>query len=170
MSTTITDGSTPAPGSSGNFVGFQQSPLSGAGGPFYPAIDGANVVFGGESSPGTYGLYLCHDGQISLVAEFGSAIPGGTGDFIAFNSFSHLSGDTVVFRGTGNRDYGFYVSAGGVPRRIADTTAVSPGQTIPLISFGYPVISGNAVYFNGRTASPTAYIATPTERSASWCR
>lgn len=153
--TKIADTSTPAPGSTGNFLGFTQSPLSGAsGGLFDPAIDANQVVFGGQSGPNNYGLYLWKSGQISLVADFNTAVPVAGGTFTGFSSFPQLSGDTVVFRAGGTKRGGLYASIGGTLQRIADTTTVAPGQTNPLNGFGYPVVSSDNVFFVGSTGTP----------------
>lgn len=153
--TKIADTSTPAPGSNGNFLGFKQSPNSGAAGSlFSPAIDANEVVFGGQSGPDNYGLYLWKSGQISLVADFNTAVPVAGGTFTTFHSFPHLSGDTVVFRADGTKSYGLYASVGGTLQRVADTTITAPGQTSPLVGFTYPVVSGNNIFFEGVTATP----------------
>lgn len=148
----IADSSTPAPGSAGNFVGFQEP--NGGGGLFVPAIDGSYIAFGGEGSPGDYGLYLWHNGTISPVVDFKTPIPSGTGHFTGLSPFPHLSGTTVVFRGAGATNYGLYASIGGNLQRIADTTTIPPGQAGALSGFGYPVISGNNIFFNGTTRTP----------------
>lgn len=143
--TKVADTSTPAPGTGGNFAGFTNA----SGVLLVPAIDANQVVFSGQSVPNKYGLYLWKGGQIGVVADSSTAVPVTGGTFTAVDGVPHLSGDTIVFGGSGTTGGGLYASVGGTLQRIADTTTVVPGQTSPLTAFTPPVVSGNNIFFQG---------------------
>src|SRR5438477_10200460 len=63
----LADSTTPVPGGPGNFLSFYTDP--GRAFPTPPAIDGSNVVFGGESAAGQFGLYLWQNGTLSVIAD-----------------------------------------------------------------------------------------------------
>ena len=132
----------------------------------WPSIDGSNVAFLGAGSQ-WIGVYVNVGGTLVKVADAGTNIPGGTGDFnFFFYAFPSADSDQVAFVG-GNVDYstdpatiyemGVYslgnLSSGpsslGV---VVDKSYDIPDSGTPNKKFGlfaYPSLSGSSVAFLG---------------------
>ncbi len=97
---------------------------------------------------------------LSRVADTNTAIPGGTGNFACRLGPYSISGNNVVFRGTGFRPpffcepSGIYHFDGTTLSKVADTNTVIPGGVGNFTEFGSPpffdsppLTSGNNVVF-----------------------
>ncbi|WP_226894853.1 DUF3237 domain-containing protein [Luteolibacter marinus] len=107
----IVDDDTPAPG--GGVLG---TPLGGA------VRNGSDVAFSGGGGVGQPRIYKMTGGQLSVVADTFTPVPGGTGDFASYTSLQIKDG-SVVFIGsrTGTpREYGIYTDIGGKVEAIVD--------------------------------------------------
>jgi hypothetical protein len=140
----VADTGTPIPGGSSNFGGFFGD----------PSISGANVAFGGAMGGDGYmpGIYTHVGGSLNFVADTSTSIPGGAGNFGAFQGGPAISGDHVAFRASmGDDGYmpGIYSSASGVLSVVADTSTMVPSGTETFGRFGDPAISGAGVAFVG---------------------
>ena len=151
----VADTNTAIPSGSGNFNSFFIT-----GPPILPSIgsDGS-VAFFGAGSGGQQGVYVMANGPPIRLADTATAIPGGTGNFMAFtipgNPISPaISGSSVAFfgAGTGGQQgvYGASVSMSGPPIKIADTATAIPGGSGTFTAFtGNPSLSGDSVAFLG---------------------
>lgn len=88
----VADRNTPIPGGSGNFYNFLQE----------PAINNGNVAFTGISATGERGIYLrTASGNLDMVIDQNTPIPGGTGNFTSIYD-ARLDGGNIAFVGTGS--------------------------------------------------------------------
>jgi hypothetical protein len=141
--TRIADTTTTAPGQASAFTSFSSGQI--------PSVNGSNVAFRAAYSGGS-GLYARYDGSLVRVADTGTAIPGGTGNFTSLNSNQVLSGATAVFRGTGaSSQQGVYLrdlsSATNPLIRVTDKTLTLPGTAGVITTIFEPTASGNTVRF-----------------------
>ena len=95
QSQVIVDINTPAPGSTGTFGGFLESSV----------LDGRNIDFGGGTEVGS-GIFAYIDGEVELVANKNSVVPGHEDTTFTNFHFSDgvrpsISGENVVFFGDG---------------------------------------------------------------------
>ena len=120
----VADVDTPIPGGTGTFTyGFSGD----------SAIDSGNVAFinFGLGS----GVYSEIGGDLALVANLSTEIPGGEGTFTppeggyAFEEVT-LSGSSVAFIGRGDGQEGIYSTVGGALRVEADANTVLPGGNV----------------------------------------
>ena len=151
----VADTNDAIPGGIGNFTAFFMT-----GTPSVPSIgsDGS-IAFFGAGSGGQQGVYVSAQGPPIRIADTATAIPGGTGNFMAFSIPGNpvspaISGTSVAFfgAGTGGQQgvYGASVSITGPPIKIADTTTAIPGGTGTFTTFaGNPSLSGDSVAFVG---------------------
>ncbi|MDA2921477.1 hypothetical protein MYX76_18630, partial [Desulfobacterota bacterium AH_259_B03_O07] len=98
----VADFSTMIPGGTGTFTGF----------PFL-SLDGGNVAFLGFGTFGEQQGIYTDIGGLGVVADLGTMIPGGTGNFTAFGAPS-LSGGNVAFKGSAPSQQGIYTDIGGL--------------------------------------------------------
>jgi len=145
--TPVADTQTAIPGGSGNFTGF--APV---GWPPDPQISGENIAFHGEGMGGQSGVYAQITGTLVKIADTGTAIPGGTGNFVAYPPDPTISGASVAFGGSGSGgQQGLYLSKAGVLSVIADENTLWPPD--PAHTFtGFPVdptLSGDTAAFVG---------------------
>jgi hypothetical protein len=156
----MADVSTAIPGGAGNFVAF--SPPSAVSEP--PGCPGgcaktvAALAFG-ES--GQQGIYSFSCGATDKVADLATAIPGGTGNFIAFSpkvAIGETPGcpggctKTVAFLGYGESgQQGIYMIPPGPPCKVADKSTAMPGSLTgqTFATFGPPAFDGTDVAFTG---------------------
>jgi sugar lactone lactonase YvrE len=141
------------PGGIGNFTAFFMTGM-----PTVPSIgsDGS-VAFFGAGNGGQQGIYVSVQGPPIRIADTATAIPAGTGNFMAFSIPGNpvspaISSTNVAFfgAGTGGQQgiYGASVSINGPPIKIADTTTAIPGGTGTFTAFaGNPFLSGDRVAF-----------------------
>lgn len=132
---TIADLSTSIPAGTGQFTGF---------GTYPPSIDGGTVVFAASGSSSQSGIYADTTGSLSVVADTGTAIPGGSGNFVIFDIPSLDAGD-VAFRGFGSGQGGIYTRIDDVFDVVIDLTTPIPGGTGNFSSFGMASISVGSV-------------------------
>jgi hypothetical protein len=152
----IADTATVIPGGNGNFSAFQNA----------LGFSGSDVAFVGSGSGGQQGIYgasVSAVGPPFKVADTATAIPGGSGNFVAFPAGPALSGSELAFIGNGSAaQQGLYTVAVlappqvGSPVRIADTTTAIPGGSGNFTSFGSdqahpvdPAMSGDRLAFVG---------------------
>ena len=152
----IADTATAIPGGVGTFAGFQNA----------LGFDGSDVAFVGSGSGGQQGIYgasVAVIGPPFKVADTATAIPGGSGNFVAFPAGPALSGSELAFIGNGSAaQQGLYTVAVlappqvGSPLRIADTTTAIPGGSGNFTSVGSdqahpvdPAMSGDRLAFVG---------------------
>jgi hypothetical protein len=148
----VADLNTAVPGGTGNFNLFGNT---------VPSISGSTVAFLGGWSTNQQGVYTgsASGGSVSRVADFSTAIPGGSGNFTAFaGSAPVISGSTVAFRGAaGTTQLGIYTgsASGGSLARVVDLNTPVPGGTSNFSNVGAPAISGSTIAFigSGTTAS-----------------
>ena len=86
--TLIADNHTPVPGGTGTFSGFYDN----------RAIHQGNVVFIGWDSQGKTGIYSFKNGQLTIVADTHTTVPGTTSLFSDFNDVD-LARSRIAFTG-----------------------------------------------------------------------
>jgi hypothetical protein len=129
----------PVPGSAGTFVAFPSDPrLNPAG--------GLVCAVAWPTDP------------CSRVADLGSAIPGGAGNFTGFDGVA-----IAVFRGLGsNGQDGIYVHEHPTPCFVVgDVGTVVPGSNATFVSFDGVAAGGEHAVSNARDRGPTWRAAAP---------
>src|SRR5262245_43448263 len=142
--TKIADTNTPMPGGSGNFAFFG-----------IPVLDGSSVVFNGSRTccPIQTGVYAGAGGSLQTLADFGTPVPGGTGNFSFFGDVA-ASGGTIAFQGDNGTSPGVYAGPGGSLAKVADTNTPIPGGVGNFQSFGIPLtVDSGRVAFVGTGSS-----------------
>lgn len=136
---TLADYSTSAPGAGTAFTGF---------GSFAPSVDGATAFFQGsyEGGAGIYSADLMAGG-LSLVANLGTAVPGGGGNFTGFSSFTAADGGVVAFLGDYAGGRGIFLHEGNTFYRIVGTGDTLDGRTVTGVTFGSDSLSGDEFVF-----------------------
>jgi hypothetical protein len=138
---------TPIPGGTGNFTGFS-----------LPALASNNLVFYGEGTANQQGVYTDIGGSLQAVANLGTPIPGGTGNFASFGGPSGqpvLNGASVAFGASGSgTQLGIYRWTGGTLSVVANTTTQQPGGTGPFENLSSAAIDGSRVAFFGSRPNP----------------
>jgi len=114
------DLNTAIPAGTGNFTGFAT---------FGNGMAGGRVIFRGSGS-GQAGLYVYNSSGASLtkIADTGTAIPGGTGNFGSFTT-GYVDGSNYAFIASSSdfTQQGIYVSDGTTVTKVADKTSTVPG-------------------------------------------
>ncbi|MEI7728705.1 MAG: Ig-like domain-containing protein [Verrucomicrobiota bacterium] len=99
------------------------------------------------------------------VADYGTPIPGGTGNFLSLSS-PLFDGTTVVFESivdpvfSGAAKPGIYRWSGGTLKRVADGTTTVPGSSVLFTNFAYGFASyvGNGIVtFKGESSVGVGY-------------
>lgn len=140
----IADCSTNVPNGRGNFIGFSLSDLG---------LDSNNVAFFAFSTQ-EEGIYLSGDGELQMVADSNTPIPGGTGNFTSFSDPGVKNG-RVVFIGNGlNQQQGIYISTDNSLQKVVDTNTTVPGETIKFAKFNHITLDGNNLAFVGYVSMP----------------
>jgi 6-phosphogluconolactonase (cycloisomerase 2 family) len=145
----LLDGSTPIPGGTGTFNGLSAT-----------ATDGDTVLVYGQGASAQNGLYLLDDGELNVVVDTSTPIPGGAGTFLDFVDSANfpsvprqigMHDGIAVFQGYGSGgQVGLYRTNGlGQVDLIADLNTAIPGGTGNFTSFGGPVIADAGVLFKG---------------------
>lgn len=134
---------------------------------FYdPALNGSNLAFIAgtlEQTSGftAMGVYSVIDGNLGVVADRNTQIPGSSLPFTDFlyptSSYPSISGETVVFEGfhlSPDEDFpmelGIYRgTAGGSLQTLVDQGTPLPGSSLPFYGFADPQISEETVVFYG---------------------
>lgn len=112
---------TPIPSGTGTFTDLTPTPNTGDG----------LVVFRGTGSGGQQGVYYASDDGITKIANQGTPIPGGSGNFTAFWLLNSIDDGNVAFAAAGtNEQQGVYASFGGGPLEVvADLNTPQPEGT-----------------------------------------
>lgn len=121
------------------------------------SYDGLNVVFVGSSNQAWTGVYrvLVSPGPEQVnpvkIADTGTAVPGGTGNFLGFGKVAADSG-VIVFEGTssdGNGGFltGLYTELGGSLSRIIAQGDTLNGKNVSHLEFGDGGFSDNQTIF-----------------------
>jgi len=136
-------------------VGFD-TPTPGAGGTFWafgnqPAIDRGVVVFE-ASGGGQTGIYRYQAGELTVVADRNTAVPG-TDEY--FYGFSRVSIDrgSIAFAGKPTAEPGMtgvYALIDGELQRVVDPTTAVPGRSESTDDLRSPCIGGQTVAFWGK--------------------
>jgi hypothetical protein len=119
-----------------------------------PSVFAGTVGFVGTTSGGQKGIYTASTSGAGLttIANLSTAMPGGTGNFAAFDAPT-LQGGNLAFYGndSGNSWAGVYTvpAAGGTLTKIADNNTAMPGYGTNFNWLGRPSISGGSVAFLG---------------------
>jgi hypothetical protein len=144
----VADRNTAVTNGTGNFVSFSSVSVSGSTAAFY-----------GRGSGTQRGIYAgaAGGGGLVRVADTGTAVPNGTGNFTDFQDFSiATSGPTVVFGGRGTSgQQGVYAgpTAGGPLTIVANTSSAIPSGTGNFSTFVDMSVSGSEVAFYGTGSS-----------------
>jgi hypothetical protein len=143
---------TPIPGGTGNFTGFS-----------LPAAAGSNLVFYAEGTANQQGVYTDIGGSLQAVANLGTPIPGGTGNFTNFGGPSGqpvLSGASVAFGAAGSgTQLGIYRWTGGISSVVANTNTPQPGGAGAFENLSDAAIDGSRVAFFGSRPIPGGFRA-----------
>jgi len=135
----IVDTDTAIPGGTGTFTHFP--------GP-YQSTDGQGAAFVGSGDSQT-GVYVWKDGTLSVVADLGTAIPGGSGNFTTYGPAS-IDAGKVAFEGIGGfNQNGLYSNVGGGIVTAVDTGVAIPGGTGNFFGFSPPILEGTTIVFKG---------------------
>jgi hypothetical protein len=135
----ILDTSTFRPGTSDRFSNF-----------YDVYHDGAYVSFVGTAASGAKGVYLWNGSQLVTVADTSSATPNAAGVFTNFRSLS-LDDGRLAFSAEGSSVDGIYTTLGGSLRRVADSTTIMPGSSVPFRDFDFGTdveIAGSRIAFS----------------------
>ena len=126
---------------------------NGTGGTFFiilpPTLRGDRIAFvGAEAGNGQRGVYRWQNGDLSVVADKSTPIPGAAGTFTSFADCDFDRDGTLVFSAQGAGGYWgiFRVAPGGEISRVYDTTTLVPGGS------GTFTLTGEAVTDLGRIA------------------
>ncbi len=116
------------------------------------AYSNGYTAFIGADSSGNYGIYLDNGSSLICIADYDTAIPGGTGNFTWFKKVQVDSNGNVVFGGDGSsRQRGIYKYSRNTSTLslIADRDTTLPGISSVYSSVGYPSYDGSNVAFFG---------------------
>jgi hypothetical protein len=150
--TTIADLATAMPGGPGVYSAFDVPTLSGGNLAFYG-------IYAGNSWSGIY-TAPATGGSITRIADFNTAMPGGTHNFNMFGRVS-MAGSAVAFLGdysSGTITDGIYSApvSGGTASRVASDGMIAPGSSAGFTQFSAPTTDGTYVAFNASTLSTKA--------------
>lgn len=126
---------TPIPGGTGSFTNFVKA-----------SVSGENVAFNAFGQSGQQGIYAIIDGQLKLLADTSTPIPGGAGTFTAFPAFSGpaISGGIVAFEGFGPPGQnGIYAHIGGSLTKIVASGDTINGKVVNRAGFSPDGLDGN---------------------------
>ena len=138
----VVDTDTPVPGGSGPFS------LS-----YPPAIRDGRVVFTSNRFQ-QGGVYTYAGGQLSVVADTNTTVPGGTSSFWSFGASPSIdaNGNVAFQAGVLGGVSGIYAQLGGTLGVVADTNTPIPGGTGAFTWFGGLSMDNGQVAFNGTGA------------------
>lgn len=134
----------------------------GGGGPFTvflgsQDLSGTNVALTGirQTAPQQAGIYVDAGAGLTTVADRGTPIPGGTGNF-TIGADPTISGTNVAFNGFGSGGQrGIYADLGAGLVAIADTTTAIPGGSGTFEFLSLPRLSGSNLIFRANKAGGT---------------
>ena len=113
--TLIADNRTPVPGGTGTFGGFYDN----------RAIHQGDVVFIGFGSAGGTGIYSFRNGQLALVADTHTTVPGTTSPFTTFGDVDIARGLVAFTGGWSGGNQGVFLQSGQGPLQAWATTATT---------------------------------------------
>jgi hypothetical protein len=117
----------------------------------HPVMSGGQVAFWGRTAGFLKaGIYTTVGGGLRVVADQNTAIPGGTGNFIAFDDSYGLciKSNRVVFLGYGSDSQeGIYLWEAGQLSKLVDTNTVINGRSLRHVYFGKEAFDGTGVVF-----------------------
>lgn len=117
--TAVADSNTLIPGGIGTFTSFS-----------LPTTDSGNVAFRGAGSLGQLGIYTNVNGQLNVVADTNTAVPGGVGNFTRMTPWFSFDAGHIAFRGLDTLGQsGVYTDLSGQLTAVADTHTPIPGGT-----------------------------------------
>lgn len=162
----VANKNTPIPNSTGTFAAFLGS-----------SLDDGDVAFRGygafSQSQGFVkpGIYTNIDGNLSLIADTNTLIPGSTGTFGAFLDGPSLDDGIVAFKGASNNSpesIGIYTNLGGSLTEVIAIGDLLESKTIDRLDFGQEGLSGNQIAFTATfdDGSQGVYVATVPEPSS----
>lgn len=140
----VADLNSAIPGGAGNFTAFSPQPSIGpvAG---CPGGCTKTIAVLGYGASGQQGIYMFPPGLPLKVADLGTAIPSGSGNFVAFSPPSGISespgcpggcSKTIAALGYGALgQQGIYLYLPGPPSKVADLSTAIPGGTGNFTSF-----------------------------------
>ncbi len=135
---TLASTATAVPGAGTNFTSFT-SPVD---------LDGTTIAFRGQYTGGA-GIFTTDlgGGAINLIADFATAVPGGSGSFTSLQN-PNISGSTVAFIGgfTGG-DSGIYFYDGAALQKIIDTNDLLDGKAITSFGLSENSLAGGYLAF-----------------------
>ncbi len=98
------------------------------------------------------GIYLCKGSVLSKVADQNTPIPSGSGNFTSFANDLGISGENVVFFGSGAAG-GMYLYNGTTLSKVVDQNTPIPSGSGNFTGFYVPFIDSATVVFTGFGAS-----------------
>jgi|GEM_PF-3447295 len=127
------------------------------------ANDGSDVVFMARSrsnNSNPIGVYARLNGQMVAIADFHTAIPGGTGNFTGFGSALGIEHGRVLFDGMGaNNQHGLYAFENGTLQAIAQVGGAASGSELTYSELGNVVSQdGELVMFLATLSDGTGVI------------
>jgi hypothetical protein len=149
----IADESTPVPGGTGTFSNLLNA-----------SVDHGDVVFSASGTAGSTGIYRSSGGQLEVVADSSTAVPGAGGATFSSLGVGVPDSGSVVFSGSGGGRNGIYRTApGGGYTTVADSAMVIPGGPGTFTSFSYLAVENEQVAFvgGGTAAWHGVYLAGP---------
>jgi murein DD-endopeptidase MepM/ murein hydrolase activator NlpD len=149
--TKVADTNTDIPSGSDKFSSFQ-----------HPAIDGDKVAFYGTGT-GQEGIYLYNHqtGQLKVVVNENSTVPGRSETFSGFDWYPSISGEKIAFKGKSLLP-GIYVSSPSNLDKVIKKGDVLDDRNVVNVYLGSEGLSGNQVAFRAylSDASDAIFIAT----------
>ncbi len=109
---------TAIPGGTGDFIDFSF---------FGNGIEGDTLAFRGNGSGDQAGVYAFVGANLVKIADTGTTIPSGSGNFVTFTTAYVDGGDYAFIAGGDSDQQGIYLSSEGSITRIADKTTAVPG-------------------------------------------
>ncbi len=106
-----------------------------------------DLAFIGGAGGNREGVYKLVGGQSVLVADAGTAVPGGTGTFLTNFIDVASEGSQVVF----SSGLGIYSEDGGPLAAVADTATPVPGRAGNFDTFGKVIVTDGDIVFQGGT-------------------
>lgn len=111
-----------------------------------PSLHNGGVAFHAEDSAGRTGIYTSIGGNLALVADTTTPIPGSTGIFNGFGAFPSINHNNVAFAGDG----GIYLSIAGTRRtltKVFDASNLSSTQRFIDVDLFHEALSDNSIAF-----------------------
>ena len=143
----VADRNTPIPGGSGNFTHLDS-----------PMLDAGTMVLWGAQLPAPSqgqgdGIYTRAGGSLSVIADWTTPVPGGSGNFNGFDLFPAIEGSMVAFGGVGSVSNGIYTDVSGLLGVAFDNTTAIPGGSGNFTDFAWVALDSGKLAFRGRGSS-----------------